>query len=159
MEDSVPASDGRGGRYWTRIALIASIALNLFFIGVAGVWAVKPLLHDRDAPPGGANSFAERMASRLPDADKPILMQSFQKRHDDIRRLFDEARAAQRDARRSLRADPFDPAAFAAASARVRAARDAAQAAIHQAVLEAATNMSADGRAKLAQPSRGPRGG
>lgn len=159
MNDPIPASEGRGGsggRRWTRTALIVSIALNLFFVGIIGVWAVKPLLRDREGPPGGAISMAERMASRLPEADRPILLQAFQKRHDDIRRLFDEARNAQRESRRALRADPFDPEAFAAASDRSRAARDAAQAAFSQAVREAATSMSAEGRAKLA--SRGPRG-
>lgn len=158
MGGSDLSSASRGGRRrWLRIALIVSIALNLFFVGVIGVWAVKPLLRDREGPPVGATSFTERMASRLPEADKPILRQAFQKRHDDIRRLFDEARAAQRDARRSLRANPFDPDAFSAASDRVRAARDAAQIAIQQAVREAATSMSQEGRAKLAEPPRGRR--
>lgn len=159
-DDSVPGSDGRGagGRRWLRLALIASIALNLFFVGIVGVWAVKPLLRDREGPPGGATTMTERMASRLPEADRPILRQAFEKRHDDIRRLFDEARAAQRESRRALRANPFDPQAFTAASDRSRAARDAAQAAFSQAIREAATNMSPEGRAKLAQPPRGPRG-
>lgn len=161
MDASALTSDSPGGRgrRWLRIALIASVALNLFFVGIVGVWAVKPMLRDRHGPAElGANSFTERMASRLPDADKPILRQAFQKRHDDIRRLFEEARTAQRDARRSLRANPFDPDAFSAASDRARAARDAAQAAIHQAVREAATTMSQEGRTKLAEGPRGRRG-
>jgi len=159
MNGSASTSDGRGRRRrWLRIALIISVALNLFFVGIVGVWAVKSLLRDREGPPIGATSMAERMASRLPQADRPILLQAFQKRHDDIRRLFDEARTAQRDSRRALRANPFDPEAFAAASDRSLAARDAAQAAFSEAVREAATNMSAEGRAKLAEPPRGRRG-
>ena len=161
MDGSSIASDSRGERCrrWIRLALIGSIALNLFFVGVVGVWAVKPLWRDRPGGPGPvAGGIAERMVQRLPDADKPILGQALQKRQDDIRRLLDEARAAQQDARRSLRANTFDPSAFSAASDRTRAARDGVQAAIHQAVREAATTMSREGRAKLAQPPRPPRG-
>lgn len=158
MNDGTSVSDGRGRR-WMRGALIVSVAVNLFLAGVVGVWAVKPMFRDRGGePPGGATSIAERMASRLPETDGQILRQAFQKRHDDMRKLFDEARAAQRDSRRALRATPFDPAAFAAASQRSIAARTAVQEAFNQAMGEAAAGMSTDGRAKLAQPpQRGPR--
>lgn len=157
MNDGTSASDGRGRR-WMRIGLIASVALNLFLAGVVGVWAVKPMFHDRGGPPGGATTIADRMASRLPDADGKVLRQAFEKHHEEMRKLFDEARAAQRDSRRALRATPFDPAAFAAAAQRSSAARGAAQDAFSQAMGEAAAAMSPDGRAKLGQPpQRGPR--
>lgn len=161
LDGSGVASGSRGqprGR-WVRIALIGSIALNLFFVGIVGVWVVKPLWRGHFGAPGPvADNLTERMTSRLPDADKPILRQAFQKRQDDIRGHMKTARAAQQDARRSLRATPFDPDAFSAASDRARAARDAAQIAMHQAMREAAIAMSAEGRAKLAQPPRGQRG-
>lgn len=145
--------------HWLRIALIGSIALNLFFVGIVGVWAVKPLWRGHFGAPGPvADNLAERMTSRLPDADKPILRQAFEKRQDDIRSHMKIARAAQQDARRSLRANPFDPDAFSAAFNRARTARDAAQIATHQAMREAAIAMSAEGRGRLAQPPRGQRG-
>ena len=157
MDDPVSSSaaGGDGRRRWLRVALIASLALNLFFAGLMGVWAVKPLVRDHRGP-GPGEGIVERLAGRLPEADQPILRQAFAKR-PDIGRLLDEARKAQQDARRSLRADPFDPDAFQAAAERVRTARDAAQSEIHQAVREAATRMSAEGRARLAR-GRGDRG-
>ena len=146
-------------RRWFRNGLIVSLALNLFLVGIVGVWAFRPLWRERfEAPAPIAENLTKRMMNRLPDADKPILQQAFHKRHDDIRAHMKMARAAQQDARRSLRADPFDPELFSAASQRARAARDTAQVAMHQAMREAAIAMSAEGRARLAQPPRGQRG-
>lgn len=160
MDDSAVPSDSRRAapRPWLRFTLIGSIALNLFFVGMAGVWAVKPFWRSHFGPPPVAENLAERMSSHLPDADKMILRQAVQKRQDEIRAHMKTARGAQRDIRRTLRADPFDPDAFTAASNRARAERDVAQIAMHQAMREAAIAMSAEGRAKLAQPPRGARG-
>lgn len=154
-----PSDSPRAGRPWFRFALIGSLALNLFFVGVAGVWAVKPFWRSHFGPPPPvAENLAERMSARLPEADRHILRQAVQKRQDEIRAHMKTARGAQRDIRRTLTADPFDPDAFTAASNRARAEREAAQIAMHQAMREAAIAMSAEGRARLAQPPRGSRG-
>lgn len=153
--DDLASSSATGGASrgrWLRVALVASLALNLFLAGIMGVWAVKPLFRGHHGS-GPGEGIVERLAGRLPEADQPILRQAFAKR-PDIGRLLEEARKAQQDARRTLRANPFDPEAFRAATERVRAARDAAQSEIHQAVREAATQMSAEGRTKLARGRR-----
>lgn len=160
-DQTVPSDSRRPARRpWLRFVLIGSLALNLFFVGMAGVWAVKPFWrsHFGPPPPPIAENLAERMSARLPEGDKVILREAVQKRQDEIRAHMKTARGAQRDIRRSLRADPFDPDAFTAASNRARAERDAAQIAMHQAMREAAIVMSAEGRARLAQPPRGSRG-
>lgn len=159
-DESSASSDSRraGPRPWLRFALIGSIAINLFLVGMAGVWAVKPFWRSHFGPPPPiAENLTERMAAHLPPPDRAILRQAVQKRQDEIRAHMKTARGAQRDIRRALGANPFDPDAFTAASNRARAERDAAQIAMHQAMREAAIAMSAEGRAKLAQPPRGPR--
>lgn len=154
-EASIDGTDARRvrRRRWLRNGLIASLALNLFLGGIIGVWAVRPLFRDNPQPSVGG--MMDRMAARLPEADRPVLRQAFGKRQDEIGRLFQEARQAQQAVRKSLRAQPFDPAAYDAATARAREARAAIETVMQSATREAALGMSAEGREKFAQRGRG----
>ncbi len=159
----LPESPREGRNRWLSIALVGSIALNLFLVGVVGAWVLKPSLFSGRGPGGPpglptAASIADRIANRLPAADKPILQQAFQEHEKEIRDRLEEMRAAQQNFRRSLRTSPYDPAAFSAAFERLQEARGKANLAIHQAVRDAAGAMSHDGRIKMALPPPPRRG-
>lgn len=155
-------SDNQSGsrtRRWLLVGLVASLALNLFLAGVVGAWLVRPAIFRPAGPPGpppelglSADRLAERIARRMPPSDKPIIRKSFETHEQEIALRLDEWRKAQQASRRSLRAEPFDAAAFTAAFSRAQEARLGYQMAVHQAVREAAAAMSREGRVKLTQP-------
>lgn len=148
--DAAPATRWR----WTRHVLIASLALNLFLAGVVGVWALRPVFRGPPPPPE-VGGMMDRMASRVPEADRPILRQAFGKHREDMARLFREARQSQQAVRAALRAEPFDIGAYDAASERVRKTRTAIEATMQSATREAVMAMSPEGRAQFAQRGRG----
>jgi uncharacterized membrane protein len=150
-------------RRWLLVGLVASIALNLFLAGLVGAWLVRPAVFRSSAPPARvlslpADRLAERIARRLPDADKPVIRQAFKNHEQEIATRLEDWRAAQQMSRSSLSADPFDPAAFTAAFTRAQEAGLQYQMTVHQAVREAAAAMSREGRLKLTQPPQGRSG-
>ena len=145
----------------SRWLLVGSLALNLFFIGTVGALAVRhylmPAQPSATERPRTAAARIERLAAPLPAADAQKLRDAFRAREagaeaarDTLNRAFDRANAV-------LRAQPFDPAQLRAALAEVRAARPGYDQVMQEIYLAAATAMSAEGRAKLADgPSPRP---
>jgi uncharacterized membrane protein len=144
----------RGSDESSRWLLLASLALNLFFIGVGGALLLQAYAFDPPAPPAGSNrSIAgriERIAATLPREDAEKLRAGYQARRDEI----DGARAAYRDRqdamRAVLRAEPFDLEALRTAMSEMRAARQNFDRRIHDFFAQQASQMSAAGRQKLA---------
>lgn len=105
------ADDARshGGRA-RGVALVASVALNLFLIGwIAGGWTRSP------PPPPGPGAMLERLQARLtPDGLKRVAtdLASLDRDAADVGRAFDAAGAAVVAA---AGAAPFDEAAVRAA--------------------------------------------
>jgi uncharacterized membrane protein len=133
----------------TRWLLLGSLALNLFFIGIAIAMAVRP------APPARTwdrDVFVrtERLAERLPKADGDILIAQMNANRAAIEKTQQQYRAAQEAIRDSFRKEPFDPNAMRAAMNQTRAARQEFDGALQNAFAEAATRMSQDGREALA---------
>jgi len=145
----------------SRWLLLGSLALNLFFIGTIGALAVRhyvmPAQPAATERPRTAAARIERLAAPLPAADAQKLRDAFQAREaaaegarDALNRAFDRANAA-------LRTQPFDPAQLRAALGEVRTARPGYEQVMQEIYLAAATAMSAEGRAKLADgPSPRP---
>ena len=144
----------------SRWLLVGSLALNLFFVGTIGALAVR--LYVMPAPqaaaerPRTAAARIERLAAPLPAADAEKLRTAFRAREaaaesarDTLNRAFERMQAA-------LRAQPFDPAQLRAALADVRTTRPAYEQVMQEIYLAAATAMSPEGRARLADwpPSR-----
>jgi len=138
----------------SRWLLVGSLALNLFFIGTIGALAVRhyvmPAQPAATERPRTAAARIERLAAPLPAADAQKLRDALQAREaaaegarDALNRAFDRANAA-------LRTQPFDPAQLRAALGEVRAIRPGYEQAMQDIYLTAATAMSAEGRAKLA---------
>lgn len=133
-----------------RLALIASLAVNVFLIAA---FAAPHLMPDRPRE-RSESRIAERIAGRLPEADRPIFRETHARHQAELARSFETMREARRQVRATLEAEPFDRAAFDRAAEASQQASEAAQGAIHAMIAEAAPRMSAKGRRFLAP---GPR--
>lgn len=107
-----------------RWLLIGSLALNLFFVGVAVAMAIRT---PAPAPRWDPDVFVrvERLSATLPPADADMLRGAYQANHDRIA----AAQTAYQDGRRSihaiLRQEPFNIDELRDAMAKTRAARQA----------------------------------
>jgi len=135
----------RGSSRWL---LLGSLALNLFFVGVAVAMAIRaPAL-----PASDRNVFVrvEHIADTLPPADADLLRGQITAN----RQLIDEAQTKYHSAQNSihvaLRHEPFDADAMRAAMAQTRAARQAFDQVIQGVFAFSAAQMSPAGRHALA---------
>jgi uncharacterized membrane protein len=155
IAQAIPTMD-RGSSRWL---LLGSLALNLFFVGVAIAMAVRapaPSYWDR-------NVFVrvERLAATLPPADADIL----RSRISANRAAIEDAQAAYHTAQDQihsvLRQEPFDVEALRAAMARTRAGRQAFDQTIQGVFAGIAASISPAGRQALANwpPRRKAAGG
>jgi uncharacterized membrane protein len=145
----------------SRFLLIGSLALNLFFIGTLGALAVRqtiaPVQPTASERPRTAAARIERLAAPLPASDAEKLRAAFRTREaategarENLNRAFERMQAA-------LRAQPFDEAQLRATMAQVRAVRPVYEQAMQDVLVAAASQMSPEGRAKLADwPPRPP---
>lgn len=145
----------------SRLLLLGSLALNLFFIGVAGALVTRHYLAERavSTTPLDRSVAArvERLAATLPAADAEILRAEYRANAATV----DAARAAyhqaQDEVRGVLRKDPFAPEAMRAAMGNTRSARQGFDQLLQDMIASAAAKMSAAGRNKLADWPPGPR--
>ncbi len=135
----------RGSSRWL---LLGSLALNLFFVGVAVAMAIRA-----PAPPAwDRNVFVrvEHIADTLPPADADLLRGQI----NANRQLIDEAQtkyhSAQDAIHAALRQEPFDVNAMRAAMAQTRAARQSFDQVIQGVFAFSAAQMSPAGRQALA---------
>ena len=133
-----------------RLLLVGSLALNLFFVGAAIALAMQQ-------PPAPAAPLdrspaarIDRLAATLPGPDAKVLYAQFQAAEPTIENDRAASRRAQEVVRQTLKAETFDPAATDAALSALRDARRAVWRTLHGALLKAATEMSPEGRARLA---------
>jgi uncharacterized membrane protein len=135
----------RSGPRWL---LLGSLALNLFFIGVAVAVAVRPAAPPRWDP----NVFVrvERIAETLPPADAAIVREEMRANHAAIDEAQTKYYAARHEIRETLRQDPFNVADMRAAMAKTRAARQTFDQIIQGVFADAASKMSSAGRHALA---------
>jgi uncharacterized membrane protein len=135
----------RGSSRWL---LLGSLALNLFFVGVAVAMAIRAPA----APSWDRNVFVrfERVAATLPPADADLLRSQIKTDRTTIETAQAKYRASQETIRDTLRREPFDVEATRAAMAQTRAARQAYDQAIHNTVAVAAPQMSSVGRQAVA---------
>ena len=135
----------RGSSRWL---LLGSLALNLFFVGVAVAMAILA-----PAPPAwDRNVFVrvEHIADTLPPADADILRGQINANLqliDDAQQKYHSAQDAIHEA---LRHEPFDGNAMRAAMAQTRAARQTFDQVIQGVFAFSAEQMSPAGRKALA---------
>ena len=135
----------RGSSRWL---LLGSLALNLFFVGVALAIVVRAPA----APTWDRNVFVrvERIADTLPPADADLLRGQINANRQLIEDAQTKYRAAQDQIRATLRQEPFDVEAMRAAMAKTRAARQAFDQVIQGVFAFSASQMSPAGRSALA---------
>jgi len=140
-----PMSATRGSIRWL---LLGSLALNLFFVGVAVAMAIRapaPSWWDQDV-----FVRVDRLAATLPQADGAALRTRIQSNHDAIQTAQGGYRTAQDAIRATLRQEPFDVEAMRTAMAKTRAARQNYDQVIQGVFANAAAQMSQAGRNALA---------
>jgi uncharacterized membrane protein len=130
-----------------RWLLVVSLALNLFLVGVVAAYQLRTLV-----PPVQATTQLriEQIAETLPSADAARLEAIFRNRAGELSEYTAAIRQAQDRQRDGFRAQPFDPKPVDAAMTATRFNHDAAKRVIHEIILQAAEQMSPEGRAKLA---------
>jgi uncharacterized membrane protein len=135
----------RGSSRWL---LLGSLALNLFFVGVAFALAIRA-----PAPPSwDRNVFVrvERVAATLPPSDADLLRGQIKNNRATIEEAQTKYRTAQDVIRETLRQDSFEPETLRAAMAKTRAARQTFDQTIQGVFAGAASQMSSAGRHALA---------
>jgi uncharacterized membrane protein len=140
-----PSMIARGSSRWL---LLGSLALNLFFIGIAIAMAIRT----PEPPSWDRNVFVrvERLAASLPPADGDLLRVQIKTNREPIEDTQTKYRAAQDTIRATLRQEPFDAAALLAAMAKTRAARQSFDQVIQGVFAGTAAQMSPAGRRALA---------
>jgi uncharacterized membrane protein len=135
----------RGSSRWL---LLGSLALNLFFVGVALAMAIRA----PTSPSWDRNVFVrvERIAATLPAADADLLRGQIKTNRETIEDTQTIYRTAQDAIRATLRQQPFDAAAMRAAMAKTRAARQNFDQVVQGVFAGAAAQMSPAGRQTLA---------
>ncbi len=145
IAQTVPNTMTRGASRWL---LLGSLAVNLFFIGVAFAMIVRapaPSYWDRDV-----FVRVERISATLPAPDSDLLSGDIAGNKQAIMTAQTDYRAAQDEIRAALRHDPFDADAMRAAMAKTRAARQNFDQILQGVFLAAAAKMSPAGRRALA---------
>jgi uncharacterized membrane protein len=138
----------------TRWLLLASLVLNLFFVGAAGAVAFRfssavPLSNVARIQ-HGATDRLDRLAATLPSTDAQLMRSELRAEAVKVATAQADLRLSQDEFRNSLRAEPFDLDAMRAAMDQVRAARDNFDLVLHDVIAASAVKMSVVGRNKLA---------
>jgi uncharacterized membrane protein len=131
-----------------RWLVFGSLALNLFFIGIAAALLIRG-----PAPPSDRSIGAriERLAETLPPADGDRLRAEFHAAQPAVDRARTGYEQARDGIRTILRREPFDAAALQDAMGRTRTARQDFDVVLQGVIAKAAAAMSSDGRQKLAE--------
>ena len=133
-------------------ALVVSLALNLFFFGVI----TGHRLSGRGGPdwqltPDRLKVGIERVLRALPDNDAKIVRELFETQRPDITQRFLALQDARRAIGATLKAEPFDPAAFTAAYEAMQARSQELQGSIHGVIKAAIPQLSPEGRAVIVE--------
>jgi uncharacterized membrane protein len=148
------ASTPVGGDRSSRVILLISLALNLFFLGLISAGPVKHLFHHHQRaviePSRTAAERIDRLAATLPADDADKLRTAFHTKERTLDSAHAAYRKAQESLRGTLRAQPFDVSTLRSAMTDLRAARQALDTVLQDVIATAATEMSPAGRNKLA---------
>jgi uncharacterized membrane protein len=130
------------------ILLTVSVLINVFFVGL---WAGR-FMRSATREARGPDTF---------EVDSAPMRGVWRKRDAMLRPRSDAVDAARRVVRDALVAEPFDPQALESALADLRTQTDAAQVALHRALVDAARELGPEDRRRLADSRwferRGPR--
>lgn len=143
-----------------RLLLIVSLAANLLLGGIfAGgfieAWRRGPEPADGRPPP--FRLHMGRMLEHLPEDVRDRAQALMERHRGEMHGSVRAMRRARREMRAALVAEPFDPARLEAALAELRTRGGAAQASMHGAMLELASDLTPEARRALAEGLARPR--
>jgi len=136
------------GATGSRWLLLGSIALNLFFVGVAFAMAIRAPAPARWDPDVFVR--VERLSTTLPPADADLLRGAMQANHERIASAQTAYHGARDEIRETLRQDPFKVDDMRAAMAKTRAARQGFDQVIQGVFADAVATMSPAARHAIA---------
>lgn len=128
--------------------LLASLALNLFLLTWAGVGLFK---QETRRPWLSLESVEERYAARLSGNDAAAFRRALEAHRAELSARIEASRNSRATVRQALQAEPFERARLEAAFADSRQAMTAFQQALQSLLLDAAGELSADGRRRLSE--------
>jgi uncharacterized membrane protein len=138
---------------WRRLALGASLALNVLLLAYVATQLLQPP-PQRPAPRAvGIQAMIERISRDLPPGDKQIFEEAFARDRPRLMAASEQMRAARRSLDATIAARPFDPAATRAAIEQWRDAWQRMSAMFNESFLAALQEISPDGRATIAAPA------
>ena len=148
-------------RRWGRVALIASLALNMLLIGAAGAAMVR--FSAARPVASGVNTNLLEFVATLPDDRYRAVWSATRNERRSLRPLRTEVREARVAWRASLTTEPFDRQKFADAQSRLLEAEMRARTEAKRLFLEIAAHLTPAERAAFAAwrptgaPGQGPR--
>jgi uncharacterized membrane protein len=145
IAQAVPMTSRAAGSRWL---LLGSLALNLFFVGVAVAMAIRAPAPPRWDPDVFVR--VERLAGALPAADAALVRSAMQANHDAIASAQANYHSARDDIRTALREDPFKVEVMRAAMGKTRAARQNFDQVIQGVFADLAPQLSPEARHTLA---------
>jgi uncharacterized membrane protein len=133
---------------WLWVVLIASLAVNLFVVGVVARVILPARYAAANGGAGGLYGNLQAFAKELPQERRAQVRQSMprDRPQQQFKPLREETRAARREAGRIFRAEPFNKDEFLAAEARVQAAETKLRQTMTRFAAELASRMTAEER-------------
>ena len=150
---------GQRGAKWLLLALLLSLAVNLFVGGIlVGRWfrdqPTASLSTEASLPQRGQRpllAMFQRITRKLEPEERRLFHDAVLSYRAELRSAFRGVRQARRTLRRTLRAEPYDRQALEAALAELRARKDIFEKTLHSAALDGIERLSPAGRRRLAQ--------
>jgi hypothetical protein len=140
------------GAHWF---VLASLALNLFFIGTIGAliyrhYTTPPVTISAPLDRSAAGRI-ERIAATLPSADAEVIRAEYRARVATLDVARGDFENAIDDIRQTFRANPYSVDSTRVTTAKARIARQRFEELLHDVIASSAEKMSAAGRLKLAE--------
>lgn len=147
-----PPDRSRDLKRWMIVALVLSVAFNLFALGFIAARALKPHgphgEHGQHGPFLGPHGM---MREGFGPEARPLLDKIMKQHGDQLRGERGELRRARRAVRDALLNEPFDAGQLEHALSELRARTDSSQARMHEALLELARTLPLAQRKLLAR--------
>lgn len=134
---------------WMPIALMLSMAVNMFFAGLAVSHIGRPPPPPHGPP--GPEGFFQRLAETLPAEDAAILRQAIDANRSTMQAEHEVRESFPQRIRTALLTQPFDPKALMAVFEETDGRERALRQRVVSALVDAAAAMSPEGRRRMAE--------